>query len=266
MKTAQFAACTILIGLLSTTSLANEKKPVGSVTFWIGDVDIQECGKTQWDDARLGQPLYEKDKIRTQEESRCEVTLTDQKILRIGENTLFEVLRDSLGNTTPGIKSGKLWMNIRSIVDTEEFVVTTPTAVAAIRGTVYRISCDANHSDYRIYEGIVAVTPVKEDGKTLEDSTFTLAAGEALVVIKDFEEYNRQQKKALREFGKNEQEKREAFERQQGEEFADFKRKDEAAFQQFKSFFVKLERFDKEKDRKLDWVKWNLERDRVLER
>ncbi|MCD6334248.1 MAG: FecR domain-containing protein [Candidatus Latescibacteria bacterium] len=266
MKHTFLVGCGILIGLFATSSMAAEKEPLGSVTFMIGDVDIQKCGKTDWADAELEQPTYEKDKVKTQEESRCEVTLTDEKILRIGEKTVFEILREPDGNAKVGVKSGKVWMNIRSLVEKEQFEVATPTAVAAIRGTVYRLSCDANHSSYRVYEGSVAVTPFKEDGKTLEDSTFTVHVGEEFTVVKDFEEYKRQQKEALKKFKKSEKEKLKEFERQQREGFKEFKQKEEAAFQKFKSLHVELKSFDTEKDRKLDWVKFNLERDKKLER
>ena len=266
MKHALLVGCGILIGLFSTSSMADEKEPMGSVTFMIGDVDIQECGKTDWDDAELEQSTYEKDKLKTQEESRCEVTLSDQKILRIGEKTVFEILRESDGNTKVGVKSGKMWMNIRSLVEKEQFEVATPTAVAAIRGTVYRISCDANHSSYRVYDGSVAVTPFKEDGKTLEDSMFTVNAGEEFTLISNFEEYKRQQEEALRKFRQREKEKFEDFMRRQTEALEKFRREEEEAFNKFKSLHIELKSFDTEKDRKLDWVKWNLERDKGLER
>ena len=266
MKHTLLVGCGILIGLFSTSSMAAEKEPMGSVSFMIGDVGIQKCGKTDWKDAELEQSTYENDKVKTQEESRCEVTLSDQKILRIGEKTVFEILREPDGNTKVGVKSGKVWMNIRSLVEKEQFEVATPTAVAAIRGTVYRISCDTTYSSYRVYDGSVVVTPFKEDGKTLEDSTFTVNAGEEFTVVKDFEEYKRQQKEALEKFKKSEEEQLEEFRRQQREGFEEFKQKEKEAFQKFKFLHVELKSFDQEKDRKLDWVKWNLERDKELER
>ncbi len=266
MKRALMVGCGIVIGLLSIASQAAEKEPMGAVTFLIGDVDIQECGETEWGDAELEQSTYEKDKVKTQEESRCEVTLTDEKILRIGEKTVFEMVREPDGKEKVGVKSGKVWMNIRSLVDKERLQVQTPTAVAAIRGTVYRLSCDANHSKYWVYDGSVAVTPFKEDGKTLEDSTFTVNAGEEFTVIKDFEEYKRQQEKALREFKQREKEEFKDFMRRQREALEKFRREEEEAFGKFKSLHYTLEKFDREKDRQLDWVKWNLERDKALER
>ena len=270
MKHVLLVGCGILIGLLSMASQAAEKEPMGSVTFLLRDVpediSIQRADETEWSDAELDSCTYEKDKIRTEEESRCEVTLTDQKILRIGEKTLFELVREPDGKAKADVKSGKVWMNIRSLVEKEKFEVQTPTAVAAIRGTVYRLSCDASHSSYWVYEGSVGVTPLKADGKTLEDSTFTVNAGEEFTLVKDFEEYKRQQEEALKKFKQREEEKFEDFMRRQREALEEFRRKEEEAFQKFKSLHYTLEKFDQEKDRKLDWVQWNLERDKELER
>jgi len=266
MKHVLMVGCGILIGLFPISPQAAEKEPMGTVTFLIGDVDIQECGKTEWGDAELEQPTYEKDKVKTQEESRCEVTLRDENILRIGEKTVFELVREPDGKEKVGVKSGKVWMNIRSLVEKEKFEVHTPTAVAAIRGTVYRLSCDANHSKYWVYDGSVAVTPFKEDGKTLEDSTFTVNAGEEFTLVKDFEEYKRQQEEAWEKFREKERDEFEEFRRKEKEEFKEFKLEQEEAFRQFKSLHYAQTKFDREKDRKLDWVKWNLERDKGLER
>jgi len=266
MKHALWVGCGILIGLFSMASQAAGKEPMGTITFLIGDVDIQQHGETEWSDAELDSSTYEKDKISTQEESRCEVTLTEQKIIRIGEKTIFELVREPDGKEKVGVKSGKVWMNIRSLVEKEGFQVQTPTAVAAIRGTVYRLSCDASYSSYWVYEGSVAVTPFKEDGRTLEDSTFTVNAGEEFTLVKDFEEYKRQQEEALKKFKQREKEKFEDFMRRQKEALEEFRRKEKEAFQQFKSLYYEVKQFDREKDRKLDWVQWNLERDEQLGR
>ncbi|MFQ5452843.1 MAG: hypothetical protein ACE5D6_01490, partial [Candidatus Zixiibacteriota bacterium] len=51
---------------------------------------------------------------------------------------------------------------------------------------------------------------------------------------------------------------------QQNAFFQAFKRKEEEAFKKYKSLNIAIEKFDRYKDSEFDWVKWNKERDNVL--
>ncbi len=257
--------CGILFYLsVASRSRPFEREPMGTITFPLGDVYIQREGEADWNDVYLHMPAYERDKIKTSEESRCEITLMDRKIVRIGEKTIFELTREPDGGEIVSIESGKAWINAL-FSKKKRFQVHTPTAVAAIRGTVYRLSCDSIYSSYRVYRGSIAVTPLKED-EELEDSTFYVNAGEEFIVVKDFEEYKRRQKEAFKKFKERELYKFEEFKRRQREKFEEFKQREEEAFRQFKAFHYVLTKFDVEEDRKSDWVRWNLERDRQLGR
>ena len=97
--------------------------------------------------------------------------------------------------------------------------VRTPTAVAAIRGTVFRIDCDNNQSTINVYTGMVDVSPLKEDGITPEDTTITVEAGEKFVIVKNLEEYLEQEKKALQQFKNKEKNDFNSFINRELEEF-----------------------------------------------
>ena len=47
MKRALLVGCGILIGLLPIASQAAEKEPMGTITFPVGDVDIQQAGENK---------------------------------------------------------------------------------------------------------------------------------------------------------------------------------------------------------------------------
>jgi len=220
-------------------------------------------------------PAYGKDQVHTLEESRCELTLTDHRIVRIGEKTRIELTGASETGAQVRIASGmawihvpprKKWKKVWAGLFSKRLAVRTPTAVAAIRGTVYRLSCDATYSKFWVYARRIQVTPWKADGEGLEDSTFCVNAGEVFTLVKDFEKYKRRQEEAFKQFREREQEKLEEFERRQREEFEAFQRREEEAFQRFKSLHYALMTFDREKDQQSDWVQWNLQRDALLKR
>jgi len=250
---------------LIASSGTSGKELVGNITFPLGEVYIQREGSTDWKDVYLNMPAYEMDKVKTLEESRCEVTLTDRKVVRIGENTVFRLVRGREGEVDVDIGAGKAWIN--ALLSTKGHLrVWTPTAVAAIRGTVYRLSCDSVYSNYRVYRGSIAVTPLRHDGRGLEDTTFYVNSGEELTIVSDFEEYKRRQEEAFKKFREREGRRFEEFRRRQREKFREFKRWEEERFRQFKKLFYTLTKFDIEEDMTSDWVKWNMERDRLLER
>ena len=127
------------------------------------------------------------------------------------------------------------------------------------------MDCDDNQTTYRCYKGEIAVTPFKEDGITLSDSTFSIGAGEELLLVMDFEEYKKQQEKAIEDFKKNEMEDFEKFKQQDQQQFDDMVKKDAEDFKKINDMNYKKTTFDKEEDLKSDWVQWNSERDKLLQ-
>lgn len=261
----------ILIGLTGLICfvcalLASETEYVGYISLPLGRVYLQKVDGIDWSNAPVKMQVYEKDKVKTLEKSRCEISLVNRRIFRIGEKTIVELVLQLGGGEDFLITSGKAWINIFFPDPNRQITIRTPTAVCAIRGTVYRLSCDLNHSNYRVYEGSIAVTPLKDDGKELEDSTFHVKAGEEFTIVKNFEEYKRQQEEAFKKFEERELDEFERFFWEEQEEFEEYDKKDLEAFEQFKSFHYALTKFDQTKDQKIDWVRWNLERDEKVKK
>jgi hypothetical protein len=156
-----------------------DSQSIGKINFILGgqdDISILRAGRSDWQNARLYSSIYNGDQIKTQAETRCETKLTDRSIIRIGENTTFSFAADQLGkNIAAEIKTGRVWANISKLSIRNSFRVKTPTAVCAVRGTIYRIDADSS-TKVMVYQGSVDVGPlwaVKSDtAQSREQKTF----------------------------------------------------------------------------------------------
>jgi hypothetical protein len=143
---------------------------VAKITTFEGTVQVMKKGSTDWKNARPGMPLEVGDQIFTQGESFAEIRYVIGTVLRMDEKT--KITLESSSEKTVKSKSaiGTVWINMRKLVSTgKEFQVSTPTAVAAIRGTVFDMSYTPDSASYvAVFEGKVAVGPSDDLKKQLE--------------------------------------------------------------------------------------------------
>ena len=163
MRTASKLIVVILLSICSFGFLEDSKNSLGKINFILGrpdEVHILPQDQDEWRQARLYAPVFNGDKVNTKQESRCEIKLTDFSVIRIGENSTFQVNKN-LAKTggESRLSVGKIWLNIKSLFDKEQFAIKTPTAVCAIRGTILRIEADSS-TNIAVYEGAVDVGPV----------------------------------------------------------------------------------------------------------
>ncbi|MBI89671.1 MAG: hypothetical protein CMG60_06235 [Candidatus Marinimicrobia bacterium] len=241
----------------------NAKKNLfGKVTLPLGKVMVLGEEKQTWQKAKFNQSVFNNEKIKTLKKSRCEVKIDKTQIVRIGENAVIRLENPNDKDNGIFIESGHAWLNAKPGKG-QKVRVRTPTAVAAIRGTIYRLDCTTNHSTFNVYDGNVEVTPFKEDGITLEDTSFNVKKGESFTLVKDFEKYKKEQQKALREFQKKQQSDFDSFMKEQSDGFKKFKTDQLKGFAKFKSGHFTRKKIDKKADRSSEWVKWNRKRDRL---
>ena len=237
----------------------------GTVTYVDGDLKKKSTQAELWASAPEESPVGAGDQVRTLQRSRAELELIESGLIRLAPRTTIAILKleeESRTKATEAavlLSAGDLWTNLGPVAADASFDIFTPVAAAAITGTVVRMSAGADSAQNAdvfncwVYRGHVAVTPLKPDGMTLEDTTFTVNAGEEFTLVKEFEEYRRKEEKAFSE-----------FEKQQMGAYEEFKQKQEKAFQEFKSFRYQLGKLDLEKQLQLGWVRWNLMRDEQL--
>ncbi len=254
----------VMLFLGSAFSFA--QPPVAKITFPIGDNFLQHAGKLSWEAVQYYMPVYNQDRIKTGKQSRCEITFTNKKVMRIGENSIVQIKSNAKDNEEVEMSRGRAWISLFLPKGTSHLVVKTPTSVCAIRGTVYRLESDSNRTMYRCYQGELQITPMKKDRSGLADTSFAVGAGEELILIMNFEQYKKQQEKEFRNYQKQQMNEFEKFKQKDRQEFRKMVERDLADFKRMKAGVAfKKDTFDLQADAHSDWVEWNKERDRLLQ-
>jgi hypothetical protein len=141
-------------------------KGSATVSYLKGSAEILEPGKGPWTPLKLQDVLEEGDQVRTREGAQMELVLADNSRLRFAGNSEFKVIRmEAGGPSTPRdvnvhVKLGKAWASVAKTVGTKgNFEISSNTAVAGVRGTVYRMDIETDSSALvRVYDGTVHVT------------------------------------------------------------------------------------------------------------
>ena len=99
-----------------------------------------------WASATVGQALAIHDRLRTGEDSRAAVRMTDLSVLRIDELTTIEITPPPSASDKPGlnVKEGATYFFSRE--KSREMRVETPAVNGAMRGTEFVIAVAANGS------------------------------------------------------------------------------------------------------------------------
>ena len=107
-----------------------------------GTVEFTSVNTTTWQSARVGQIVQFGDRIRTSKRSRASVRFADLSVMRLNENTVFEILPPMEKDKKPllDFKSGSVYFYSREKPSDVQF--RTPTAIGAIRGTEFFLAAD----------------------------------------------------------------------------------------------------------------------------
>jgi hypothetical protein len=155
-----FAAAAVFIIAFAAWAIASD---FSTLTFYIGDVQTRDSSSSNWTSAQLNQKLETGAELKTGAESRAELTLSNKSVIRIGENAhyKFEGITSKQGTskTDGSLFRGRLWANVKKLTGKQdEFRTRTPTAVAAVRGTVFRMDVPGDSiAEIYVYEGAVEV-------------------------------------------------------------------------------------------------------------
>jgi hypothetical protein len=141
-------------------------KGSATVSYLKGSAEILEPGKASWIPLKLNEALEEGDQVRTKEGAQMELVLADNSRLRFAGNSEFKVIRMEAGSPSiprdvnVHVKLGKAWASVAKTVGTKgNFEISSNTAVAGVRGTVYRMDIETDRSALvRVYDGTVHVT------------------------------------------------------------------------------------------------------------
>lgn len=116
---------------------------------------------TDWLQTKPATQLETADQLRTGDKSIAVVRFVDGSSLRVRENTTITIFADKKDRgliKKTKIDVGKMRFDVEKQQDEDEFIITTPTAVATIRGTSGFVNVDENGQTLLVVEtGIVDV-------------------------------------------------------------------------------------------------------------
>ena len=179
----------LAIGLVWLAGAATKQKSahaakttVGTVNYVEGRVLRAQARSQSFNTLRRGMKLYEGDVVKTKESSRFEAKLRDGSMLRLSSNSQLALDQIRFDRSQPRRKKkvraklffGKVWASVTSLFNAESsFEVSTPNAVAGVRGTKFTATTSADgETTVKVYGGKVLVSnePIyKVEGATREN-------------------------------------------------------------------------------------------------
>ncbi len=151
-----------ILSLAVSLAMAATAEEAAKVSYLVGKVEAHRAGKSF--PVRVSMGCQVGDTLVSSTASRLELRYPDNTLLRLDENTRMVLTNRVAGKPEPTLLGGKTWANVKKISQGGTgFGVRTPTAVAAVRGTVFGVSSNDSSSSVRLYEGKVDVGSQKTD-------------------------------------------------------------------------------------------------------
>jgi hypothetical protein len=141
-----------------------------------GHVDVQRGGKGSFKPLSKNSFIKTNDVVRAEGDGMAEFKWSDGTRLRLTPNsqlTIKKVSYNSLKKADSSqfkLTSGKVFVRIvKSLAPNSQFEVETPTAVAAVRGTIFSVEVKNGKTEVAVYKGEVKVST--RGGKEKQEET-----------------------------------------------------------------------------------------------
>ncbi len=171
---ALYLFCFFILGYtLFNTTLSNAAEPAGKFTYVEGKVDVLRGGSPPAIAAKVPDNVFPGDIIRTKSNSKAELIMKDNTVLRIGQRSRIDI-SEYLSDEKNYKSSIKLQRGqVKAVVDknvsrrislspdANRFEIQTPNAVAGVRGTEFFVAYEQNTTTVLLKEGEVCVYNIK---------------------------------------------------------------------------------------------------------
>ena len=133
-----------------------------TIVYVEGTVSVNPSADT-WVDASKGMALNEGNSVKTADSSYCDIALDQEKknILSIGPNSEVKLGEDFKRINIP---RGRVFAELKNLPSGSQFEITTPQAVAGVRGTAWESVVEAA-SKFNVKEHTVYVKGLDKEGK-----------------------------------------------------------------------------------------------------
>jgi hypothetical protein len=150
------------------------KKPTAVLYLEQGLVSVNE-GKG-WETAINQMQLYEGYSVRTSDSGKATIVFSDATISRLGPGTEVKIQTLEAGQVSLAQASGETWNKVEDISGIKSYKVTTPNAVALVKGTAFQIGS----SGLMVNEGTVGYTAAGASYDAVEGKVFFLDNGKVM--------------------------------------------------------------------------------------
>lgn len=174
VKTAPMIVVASMAFFSFSSKVAAADKMYGVFMVVKGDVQVVSNDK-KTTPAKVGSKVYEGDKIKTSQDSRAKIVMSDRNVMNLSPETTIEIpvyqndAASGKKNVEVNLLSGKVRANVEQNYDGEKnkFQIKTPTAVAGVRGTQFQAGFDPKTKLTSIvtFKGAVAVAAVNAQGR-----------------------------------------------------------------------------------------------------
>ena len=148
--------------MFAVPAFADDAEPVGTVSVLQGSA--KRRGADGDHGLAVGSAIHMGDVVRVGAGSRLKMTLNDQSVIMLDENSELTVsVADFDNQVRKGFAAtlgfGKVWAKVKKAISGSDskFEVTTDRAVAGVRGTVFRVDIGTKGTRVRVSQGKVAV-------------------------------------------------------------------------------------------------------------
>lgn len=160
----------LLLGTLAALPfffLRPKPLPPFEIQNFVGKVEVYSPETKAWGPPRRGQMLTARYKIRTAAGAEADLRVPDQIRIRLKEKSELYVRQPRFFEQTPRLRlhlaRGKLLGSTEKPFQPERLEISTPTLVAAVRGTTFQIEAnpETKESSVRVLRGTLEVRSTK---------------------------------------------------------------------------------------------------------
>ena len=170
----------ILLGLLFLRPTAEPEIESVELTAQLnelqGDVMLRQSDQADYLSATEGEVLYQNGNVRTLEDGRTRLDLSDGAIVRLGPRSDFtlEYTHPQAGDyvTRVRLAAGMLWLSISG----GSLEVNTPSGLASVSGSYLSVEIDPQNADVHItcLEGVCGLTSRAGSASLIAGQTATI--------------------------------------------------------------------------------------------
>ena len=154
-----FTYAILVVCCYSFVLIAQESE--ARITRIEGTANVLKLNAKDWREARVSMPLAVGDQVYSDKESLVEIRYSNGEVLRMDEETKIQIQLSTDKKVITKAPLGTVWVNMKKLTTKgREFEVSSPTAVAAVRGTIFELGVGKDSTtSVSVYNGKVAVGP-----------------------------------------------------------------------------------------------------------